>query len=262
MKTGYSNYYTTSLAFWKNINYKTMETINNITENLGMLYFPKSALVFYESKGTTPDIYVEHFDMDKKGNPINAHPLTVREASALAKALRTQDESVKAFLKPDGILPTNILHLNPNQGNGTVIWYTKEQRRQIYFVNDLQIPCGKAYVPPMIWKASKKSLSVYALTTKKRPTAKTKLYHAPFFNIYRNSTVCMGTVNIDIKKSASVEEFIQAWEHYFFNSYFSHLIDNHNPVIGNCVEIWKDLIGTDKSFPKEFLKEKDRKSVV
>lgn len=232
-----------------------METTNDITENLGKLYFPTSALVFYKSKGTTPDLYVEHFDMDKNGNPINAHPLTVREANALAKALRTQNESAKAFLKPKGILPTNILHINPDQDNGTVVWYTREQRRQIYFIDDLQIPCGQAYVPSMIWKASKSSLSVYALTTKKRPTANTKLYHAPFFNIYRDSTVCMGTVNIDIKKSASVEEFIQTWENYFFNSYFSHLIDNHNPVRGNCVLIWKDLIGTNTPFPKEFLKE-------
>lgn len=43
-----------------------------------------------------------------------------------------------------------------------------------------------------------------------------------FFNIYEKGNVCMGTVSIDIKNSASVEEFIQAWEHYFFNSYFSH----------------------------------------
>ncbi len=64
----------------------------------------------------------------------------------------------------------------------------------------------------------------------------------------------MGTVSVDIKKSASVEEFIQAWEYYFFNSYFSHLLGNHNPIKGNCVTLWKDLVNTDKPFPKEVLK--------
>jgi hypothetical protein len=41
-------------------------------------------------------MYVEHFDMDKNGNPINAHPLTVKEANVLAKAL-TPKRKDKAF---------------------------------------------------------------------------------------------------------------------------------------------------------------------
>jgi hypothetical protein len=77
-----------------------METINDITQDFGTLYHPKSALVFYETKGQTTDVYVEHFDMDKNGNPINAHPLTIKEANVLAKALHTEKEKDKAFLKP------------------------------------------------------------------------------------------------------------------------------------------------------------------
>ncbi|PIF62833.1 hypothetical protein CLV00_2494 [Flavobacterium sp. 11] len=49
-----------------------MNNINDITENFGTLYHPKSALVFYQTKGTNTNMYVEHFDMDKNGNPVNA----------------------------------------------------------------------------------------------------------------------------------------------------------------------------------------------
>lgn len=230
-----------------------MNNLNNITENFGILYYPKSALVFYETKGTNTDSYVEHFDMDRNGNPINAHPLTVKEANVLAKSLQTDEERNKAFLKPKGILPTNILHINPSE-KGTVLWYTKAQQRQLYFVNGLGIPNGKAQVPSMVWFANKNSLSVFALASDRRPTEKTSLHYAPFFNVYENGNVCMGTVTIDIQNSASVEEFIQAWETYFFNSYFSHLMGNHNPINGNCVNLWKDLSSIDKSFPKEVLK--------
>lgn len=230
-----------------------MNNLNDITENFGTLYFPKSALVFYETKGTNTDNYVEHFDMDKNGNPVNAHPLTVREANILAKSLQTDEEKNKAFLKPKGILPTNILHINPSE-KGTVLWFTKAQQRQLYFVKDLGIPNGKAQVPPMLWFANKNSLSVFALVSDRRPTEKTALHYTPFFNVYENGNVCMGTVTIDIQNSASVEEFIQAWESYFFNSYFSHLLGNYNPIKGNCVTIWKELIGTDKAFPREVLK--------
>ncbi len=230
-----------------------MNNINDITENFGTLYHPKSALVFYEAKGTEKTMYVEHFDMDKNGNPINAHPLTVKEAEVLAKSLQTDEEKSKAFLKSKGILPTNILHINTSNDKSTVLWYTKPQQRQLYFVDSLGIPNGKAQVPAMLWLASKSSLSVFALANNRRPTEKTPLYYAPFFNIYENGKVCMGTVSVDIKKSASVEEFIQAWEHYFFNSYFSHLM-GYNPTRSYCDSLWKHLIKTDEDFPKERLK--------
>lgn len=234
-----------------------METIKDITQDFGTLYHPKSALVFYETKGRTTDVYVEHFDIDKNGNPINAHPLSVREANVLAKSLHTEKDKDKAFLKPNGILPTNILHLNPSEEKATVIWYTKAHQRQLFFVDGLQIPNGKAYVPPMVWKASKNSLSVYALASDRRPTENSKLHYTPFFNIYDDGKVCMGTVSVDIKNSASVEEFIQAWEDYFFNSYFSHSL-SANLTKTNIVSLWKDLIGTDKPFPKEVLKKNNK----
>lgn len=233
-----------------------MNDVNNIVESFGTLYHPKTALVFYEACGKDKSIYVEHFDMDSGGNPINAHPLTVREANLLAKSLQTEDEKNTAFLKPKGVLPTNILHINPSE-KGTVLWYTKAQQRQLYFVDSLGIPNGKAQVPPMVWLGSKSSLTVFALASDRRPTENTPLHYAPFFNIYEKGNVCMGTVSIDIKNSASVEEFIQAWEHYFFNSYFSHLM-GYNPTRGYCESLWKHLIKTGEAFPKERLKKNNK----
>lgn len=235
-----------------------MNNSNDITASFGTLYLPKSALVFYEAKGANTDVYVEHFDMDKNGNPINAHPLTQQEAKMLAKALQTEKDKNKAFLKSNGILPTNILHISPNKDKGSVLWYTKIQRRQLYFVDSLDIPNGLAYIPPMIWYANKNSLSVFALTSDRRPAEKTSLYFTPFFNIYEDGKVCMGTVNVEIKNSASVEDFIKAWEDYFFNSYFSHLLGRNSPIKGNCVNLWKELIKTGKPFPKEVLKKNNK----
>jgi len=231
-----------------------MNNIMDITEDFGTLYHPKSALVFYESNTLDKDVYVEHFDMDKNGTPINAHPLTEREAGALAKALMTEKQKQTAFLKSGGILPTNILHINPSRDKGAVIWYTKSQKRLLYFVEGLGIPSGQGFVPSMVWQATKNSLRVFALLSNSRPTEKTPLYFAPFFNIYEDGRVCMGSVSIDIKNSASVEEFTKAWEDYFFNSYFSHLMGENNPVKGNCVSLWKDLVTSERTFPKEVLK--------
>ena len=233
--------------------------MKDITQNFGTLYHPKTALVFYQTDERNPNTYVEHFEMDKNGNPINAHPLTEREAKALAKSLNltTKKEKKQEFLKPKGILPTHILHLNPSE-NGSVIWYTKAGKRQLYFSENLEIPNGTAEVPALIWLATQRSLKVFALSSNRRPTEKTSLFYAPFFNVYENGNVCMGTVNINIQNSASVEEFTEKWEEYFFNSYFSHLMNEHNPINENCVNLWKSLIDTEKPFPKEVLKPANR----
>ena len=234
--------------------------MKDITQNFGTLYHPTNALVFYQNDERNIETYVEHFDMDKNGNPINAHPLTEREAKELLKALtiKTQKEKNQDFLKPNGILSTRILQINPNAENGSAIWYTKSMKRQLYFTENLEIPNGTAEIPAMLWLATKRSLKIFALPNNSRPTEKTPLFYAPFFNVYEDGNVCMGTVDVNFQNSTSLEEFTEKWENYFFNSYFSHLMNEHNPIKGNCVSLWKSLINTEKQFPKEALKQANR----
>ncbi len=231
--------------------------MKDVMEHIGTLYHPKTALVFYEAKGANTEVYVEYFDMDRNGSPINAHPLTVKEAQRLAKALDTAKEGSKAFLKPKGIIAANVLYTDPSE-NGFVMWFTKAACKNLFFIKGLGISNGMANVPALLWIASKEKLHIYALKSDRKPNENTPLYHAPFFNVYANGNVCMGTVDVNIKNSASLEEFITAWEAYFFNSYFSHLMQNHNPIQGNCVSLWKKLRKTGEPFPKDVLKETGR----
>ncbi len=233
--------------------------MKNITQDFGTLYHPTTALVFYQNDERNKDTYVEYFDMNKNGNPVNAHPLTEREAKELLKALtiNTQKEKNQDFLKPKGILPTHILHINPSE-NGSVLWFTKSMKRQLFFTENLGISNGTAEVPPMLWLANKRSLKIFALANNRRPTEKTELFYAPFFNVYEDGNVCMGTVDVKIQNSTSLEEFTKKWEEYFFNSYFSHLMNEYNPINGNCVNLWKSLINTEKQFPKETLRTANR----
>ena len=234
--------------------------MKNITQDFGTLYHPTTALVFYQNDDRNKETYVEYFDMDKNGNPINAHPLTEREAETLAKALivKTQKEKNQDFLKPKGILPTHILQINPNAENGSAIWYTKSMKRQLYFTENLEISNGTAEIPAMLWLATQRRLKIFSLPNNRRPTEKTPLFYAPFFNVYEDGNVCMGTVDVNFQNSTSLEEFTEKWENYFFNSYFSHLMNEHNPIKGNCVSLWKSLINTEKQFPKEALKQANR----
>lgn len=228
--------------------------MKDITSAFGTLYNPVKAFVVYQKHSAEKSIYVEAYDMDKNGCPINAHPLSLKESTQIASALDTSDELTRKFLKPSGLLPKNVLHLNPEH-NGSAIWYTPSQKVSLFFVESLGITNGEAFVPPLLWKASKNTLYIYAIDTEMQINEQTPLYHAPFFNLYDDGRVCMGTVSVTIKSDCHLEEFISLWEQYFFNSYFSHLIGNTSPVKGNIIQLWQKLVGSGKSFPiKSLLK--------
>lgn len=211
------------------------------------LYSPKAALVVFTA-GSSASPYIEYYDMDESGLPVNPHPLTVREAQSLAKVLDTRGQAGKAFLRPEGLLPAHILHINPSD-NGSVVWYTKAQPQLLYFAESLGIESGMVQLPSLVWRATKSELQIFALASKAKPKEATPLCNAPFFNMYRKGFVCMGTVDVRIRAAATLEEFITAWQGYFFGSYFSHHIDNHNPVAKNLISLYSELVQSGNPFP-------------
>jgi PRTRC genetic system protein B len=222
--------------------------MKDITATFGTLYNPVKAFVVYQKNTSDKSIYIESYDIDKKGYPVNAHPLSLRESTQLAKALDTSDELKRNFLKPSGLLPKNVLYINPDH-NGYAIWHTPPKRVNLFFLDSLGIPNGKAFVPPLLWKASKNNLWIYAMNTNTQINEQTPLYNAPFFNLYGDGRVCMGTVSVSIKADCLLEEFIEQWEQYFFNSFFSHLIPEQSPIKGNIIQLWQSLVNSRKQFP-------------
>lgn len=236
--------------------------MENITNSFSEVYIPFKALLMYRQTGADEerqdDLYVESYDIGKRGQPINAHPLTEKEMLHLSLLLKQATDRQTSFTKAKGILPNRVLHINTDE-SGQVIWYTPAQKVGLFFGNSLGIVNGLASVPSLIWKAGKDSLFIYAYKGERKPSEATQLYHAPFFNLYSNGGVCMGTVNLDIQKCTCLEDFISTWEHYFWNSYFSHLIGEFNPVNGNILQLWQELISTGKPFPSDVLKKTNLK---
>ena len=227
--------------------------MNDLTNNFGNLYHPIKALVIYErnndySQNTS---YVESYDMDKDGYPINGHPLSVKEANSLAKSLLVAEKKQRNFLNPKGLLNPDVVFFRTGN-DGFAIWRTPEQKAKLLFTESLDIPCGDANIPALLWKAGKNSLSIFAVQDVK-VNADTLLYHAPFFNVYAEGRVCMGNVAVKIPNDCPLETFMALWQEYFFNSYFSHLFGQHMPVKGNIVQLWKKLINQQEAFPLDCL---------
>lgn len=64
----------------------------------------------------------------------------------------------------------------------------------------------------------------------------------------------MGSVDTSINEQLCLEDFMEKWQEFFFNSRFSHLLGEDSPINGNCVQLWADLVGFGKPFPMEVLK--------
>jgi PRTRC genetic system protein B len=227
--------------------------MKNISNFLSNVYVPSKAILLYNNFSKTEnEIYVESFDIDRNGKPINAHPLSEQESIALSKALHHSVEKENNFLQCKEIIPDNVLFINTAY-NGFVIWFTREQKVNLFFKEELGIPSGKAKVPALIWKASKDHLEIFAVLENKRPKENTQLFFAPFLNVFKTGKVCMGTVDINIENKCCLEDFIKYWEEYFWNSWFSHGVDNYNPVSTNIVQLWNEQVNTNRNFPKEVL---------
>ncbi len=231
------------------------QAMNTLTATFGELFVPRSALLIYTRKEDhNQEVYVEAFDIGRNGNPINAHPLSAAESNQLAKVLDVSGETSRNYLRPTGLLPKNVLHINP-ENNGYVIWHTPPQKVNLFFKSGLGIEDGRYPLPALLWKATKTKLYIYALKDGDELQLDMSLYQGPFFNIYNDGSVCMGTVDININEDSSLENFMADWQRYFFNSVFSHLIGQSSPVKGNIVQLYQSLADSNKKFPqKELLK--------
>ena len=237
--------------------------MKNITQQFNAVFEPFKALLIYRCEKETEnsqfqtedkpiEIYVESYDIGRNGKPINAHPLNVKEMATLSELLQTTQELKSSYLKSNGLLPANVLYVN-QQSAGYAVWYTPPQEVTLFFVDGLNVPSGKYHVPAMVWKANADHLAVYAVKGKVKPTAKTKLCHAPYLNVYSGGNVCMGTVRIQINSSTCLEDFMQLWHHYFFNSNFSHAINGNNSTKSDTTALWRGLAGTGRDFPEDEL---------
>ena len=226
--------------------------MKDITAVFEDIYVPHKALIFYVSQTEETQVYIEAYDMDDKGKLINAHPLSLQETKGLSQCLASGAAMRTSHLIPKGLLPVKLLYSTPT-GDGFAVWYTPARKVDLLFVDSLNIPNGKAFVPPLVWKADRTKLSLYALKTNKKPVLQTPLFHAPFFNTYDTGDICMGTVDVDMSGVDNVEAFMVKWEDYYWNSFFSHLIQTASPVKGNIVQLWQQQVNTERKFPTDVL---------
>jgi PRTRC genetic system protein B len=173
--------------------------------------------------------------------------LTPGEALTTA-FLRTLVQGLGAQVKPE-ILPDNVLARTPDM----LVWWSRPRRRAMFFggtdeearkLNGLIFPH-----PALIFKVADKDLFVRAVATSSRPSPKTPLLTAPYWNTYVR--VCPGSMRVpDTPDVASIAQ----WEDAFFQSEFTHAagavrLTSHP---GGFIGLWRSLVGRQR-FPVQYL---------
>lgn len=232
--------------------------MTDITSEFDVVARPVYGIVVYQKLAHEQDApgqsridYVEYFDVAASGQPINAHPLRADEGERLANALLTTRRERQTYLKPAGVIPAHVLQIDASK-DGYAMWYTPSRRRTLLHDEQMGLPSGEAAVPALLWKATTRRLTLFALNGDERPTADTPLYVAPFGNTASGGGVCMGNVPVSFEESVSLDSFMARWEAFFFNSYFTHL-NNQKPVKSNFVQLWTRLLQTPEPFPGDEL---------
>ncbi|MBW8683506.1 prokaryotic E2 ligase family D protein [Chitinophaga rhizophila] len=227
--------------------------MTNITKLFNQEILPETVIVLYgKPDRDRTDKYVELMQVNEDAELVNAHPLTLSESVELAKCFSSLKPLANNFGNCNGVFPATVLKIDTRPA-GNVTWYTKPKSVFMHFQQSSDIPSGKAKIPALVWKANQRKLSVFALKDGKRPKENTELYHAPFFNVYSSGEVCMGTTSLKTLAKKTLLPFMQEWERLFFDSVFSHALNNYtDDKSGQCV--WKSLVNSKEKFPVDMLK--------
>ena len=185
---------------------------------------------------------------------LEGHPLTMQTINGLVAAVAKGAESKRNF---NGYLPENVLAV----GIGSIIWWLPAEDRHVSFECREEIigtASGTTPHPSLVFGvANNGDWSVFAVKGKVRPTPETKLWQAPYFNVWSNGKICRGTSKVP--KGATAQQ-IEGWNKAFFGSNFSHP-NVHAPkklvnYSGGSYQFWRDMLdGNHGRFPLRALVE-------
>lgn len=210
---------------------------------------PTKALIIYEGKKTyNQDYYIESRDIKLIGGKYQMEspiPLAENVLKDIAKSYMEKN-SVEM---DHGFIPGHILYGNTAPGKLVVIWYRPSAKRTLNFSTGLKIK-GKAEViiPATIYVLVNSKLYIYALASDDRPSEDTKIFNAPYFNIYEDGNVCLGSAQIGKHRADTYEGEAERFERAF---YLAEQNSGHNESMckSDPTKLWTSLIKSKKPFP-------------
>ena len=190
-------------------------------------------------KSGNSDYYLESHSINDDGAIMEGKPLLQETIQAMVDVFF---EDRKEAQKVTGIIPDNVLHYGKLPASRyNLIWFRPAEKKVLHFSPSLKLPSEETWVPAMLYITNGTLLDVFALKSNARPTEKTKLWRAPFYNVSTSGNVCLG--NADVKKPTvkTYASLIKYWEDLFWLSEFTH-INGEKVVKTDVHKVWKKLL--------------------
>lgn len=175
---------------------------------------PALQLMFYtNSDGVT---YIEKRRFTKhltEYRPTSYSPLAEDEAKTLKQYFKIKEKQKQPYVFT-GLIPENVFYVSTHITDAVIAWHKPSHKNYLL----LQNKRGKVIYPNLVFIANKDTLKVFLY--KKWEGIKTKLYYAPFNNLYNNGSLCLGTADAP-GANLSLDDFITEWEKCFFHCEFN-----------------------------------------
>lgn len=152
----------------------------------------------------------------KNGQPCGYKPLQEEILRSLLKNTIVKNNDTLC----DGFITRRIISCKWEPMDKQVCFVIPKITRPINISGDKKI----FHCPSMLFRIDDGELYVYALD-RTNISPNSKIYHAPFRNVYEDGKVCLGMH--DISKSATVNEVITETENWFYKSQFNQWHHKH-----------------------------------
>lgn len=208
-----------------------------------ILYAPTRSHGRGQEKGCVATV---HKILEARGQQVlgPGTPVSKRSVKAALTALGEQSEGGLSFLAGE------VLARNDQQ----VVWWEPPKLKRMWFNTKecLGQRTGSAWQPGLVFAyCVNGGLKVWAVRGKKRPTVATKLYQAPYHNVWEDGQVCTGSMVLPKR----IDEGTQATvTNSFFGSNFTHANVKNPKRLTRSGEgldvLWSDRLSRpDERFP-------------
>jgi PRTRC genetic system protein B len=140
-----------------------------------------------------------------------------------------------------------------------IVWWRRPAPAKVWFNTQdaLGQKNGTTPQPGLVFAATAAGWWVWAVKGSERPTPKTRLYQAPYYNVNGGGSICTG--NVDLPDGLGIDS-IQGYEAAFWGSRFTHpnIHDKRRLSAwpGGAEKLWLALLaGRRRCFPEQALVE-------
>lgn len=195
----------------------------------------KAALLYYQGSGYSGVDYwqIHRIETGKGGTPVLGEgvPVEQRTLTELCK------EILPSLCQNMGWIDPGLLAYGTGSA-GPLLFWRPSTRKSIYFGRTLNLKSGVVTWPALVFLARPNDLRIFAVNVNQRPELDTPLLMAPFFNVYEDCRVCLGSTRVP---ATCWPEESARWAEAFFKSEFTQAGAKNRVFLkkGSLVSFWR-----------------------